>query len=264
MASRAATKAAAREQRIAHQRAEAEVSARRRRRRILLGLVAGAAAIVAVVLVLASSGGDDAPAPGPGQGAANAAATLSLLDGIPQQGMWLGRPGAPLTLVEYADMQCPACGAYSDQAFPAIVKDYVRTGKLRIELRLQSFLGPDSVTAASAVAAASMQDRAWTFVDLFYRNQGTENSGYVTDDFLAGLADSIPGLDAARMLRDARGAQARTIVEQGAAAFSAAGFEGTPSFQIGATGGTLRPLEVTSFEPEQFRAAIDAQLAAIR
>lgn len=260
MSSRAATKAALREERIAVEREQADAASRRRRLQILAGLVAAAAAVVVIALAVSSSGGgSEKPAGGDGL---NAAATLSLIGGIPQQGLALGKADAPLTLVEYADMQCPACKMYSDQAFPAIVEKYVRTGKLRIEIRLQSFLGPDSVTAAGAIAAASLQDEAWTMIDLFYRNQGTENTGYVTNGFLTDLADAVPGLDSAQLLRDANGPRAREIVQQGSAAFAANGFDSTPSFQLGRTGGELSVLNVESFDPAQFTGAIDSLLAS--
>ncbi|MGO9753511.1 MAG: hypothetical protein ACLP22_18780, partial [Solirubrobacteraceae bacterium] len=42
-----------------------------------------------------------------------------------------------------------------------------------------SFIGPDSVAAGRAAAAAAEQDKLWNFVDLMYLNQGEENTGYV-------------------------------------------------------------------------------------
>ena len=62
--------------------------------------------------------------------------------GIPQAGVVLGDPNAPVTLVEWADLQCPFCREWSTAAFPALVHDYVRTGKLQIVFRGLAFLGP--------------------------------------------------------------------------------------------------------------------------
>ena len=77
-----------------------------------------------------------------------------MLAGIPQSGIYLGNPAAPVPLVEFADLQCPFCREYTLQTLPQLVQDYVRTGKVRMEFRNLSFLGKDSVTAGRAAAAA--------------------------------------------------------------------------------------------------------------
>ena len=57
------------------------------------------------------------------------------------------------------------------------------------------FIGPDSVPAARAAFAAGQQDRYWQYAALLFENQGAENSGYVTDEFLTDLAKETDGLD---------------------------------------------------------------------
>ena len=64
----------------------------------------------------------------------------------------------------------------------------MRTGKVRVELRLLRFLGPDSDRLARVAAGAAAQNRMWQFVELAYQRQGAENSGYATDDFINSLA----------------------------------------------------------------------------
>jgi protein-disulfide isomerase len=261
MASRKQQKEAARAEREARQHADA-AAARRRRAMAQLGGLLAVAAVVVGVLIAVSSSGEKTPAPrSQGQGLAGVAESAQLLGGVIERGLTLGRSDAPLTLVEYADMQCPACRAYSEQVFPELVQRYVRPGKLRIELRLQSFLGEDSVTAARAVAAAAAQNRAWPLVDLLYRNQGQENSGYVTRDFVLSLSRSVPGLDEDRLLRDQSGAAAQRMVHAGSAAFARLGFQGTPSFQLGRTGGDLSVLTVRQLTPAEFTGPIDSLLA---
>ena len=66
-----------------------------------------------------------------------------------------------------------------------------------MELRTLSFLGPDSVTAGRAVAAAAQQNKAWTFADILYFNQGEENKGWVTPALLS-KAYKAAGVDAAK------------------------------------------------------------------
>ena len=69
-----------------------------------------------------------------------------------------------------------------------MVEDYVRGGKAKLISEPLTFLGPDSVAAARAALAAGKQGRCWPNYSLLFENQGEENSGYVTSDFLEGLA----------------------------------------------------------------------------
>ena len=69
-----------------------------------------------------------------------------MFDGIPQDGVALGDPDAPITLVEFADLQCPFCAEWAIEALPVYVEDYVRTGQMRIEFRPLTFIGNDSVS----------------------------------------------------------------------------------------------------------------------
>jgi protein-disulfide isomerase len=262
MSSRQEQKAAARAAREESQQQSAD--AQRRRRLLQLGGALVVAAIVAVVVVVVASGGGssspsetkttDANAPG--------AQSAQLLAGIPEKGLTLGKASAPVTLIEFNDMQCPICRDYSNNVFPTLARDYVRTGKLRMEMRLQSFIGPDSVTGGKAVAAAAAQNRAWRYSDSFYDNQQEENSGYVTDEFLSSIAKGIPGLDAARVLQDKNTPAAAATLKAGTAAFDANHFEGTPSFLIGKTGGPMTVLNWNQLTPAEFTGPIDRLLGS--
>jgi protein-disulfide isomerase len=100
----------------------------------------------------------------------------------------------PATLVEFADLQCPFCAQYARDALPAVIDQWARPGRLQLDLRLLTFIGPDSLRAARPAGAAALQDRLWSFSDLLFLNQGRENSGYVTTDFLRRIAKETPGL----------------------------------------------------------------------
>ena len=89
--------------------------------------------------------------------------TAALLAGIPQHGDTLGSPKAPVTLVEYADMQCPYCGEFARTTLPTLIRDYVRTGKVKIVFHGLEFVGPDSDTALRAVYAAGRQNKLWSY-----------------------------------------------------------------------------------------------------
>ena len=262
MSSRQEEKAAARAAREQAQR-DAQQTTNRRTTLLILGGVL-AVALVAVLVVVLSSGGSDTtatPTTKAGQPAPGGPETQELLGELPQKGFVLGKPNAPLTMVEFNDMQCPVCREYDRAVFPTLIDKYVRTGKMKMEMRLQSFIGPDSVKGGKTVAAAAKQDKAWLYEHLFYVNQGQENSGYVTDDFLRSLGLAIPGLDVGRLMREKDTPEAQAVLDQGKKEFEAAGFTGTPSFLVGPSGGTLKPLKYTQLDPAQFTKQIDAALA---
>lgn len=209
----------------------------------VLGAVAVAAVLVAVVIAGGASGGST-----------KTASDTSALKGIPQSGISLGSPKAPVTLVEFADLQCPFCAEYHSGVFPALLDRYVRTGKVRLELRLLRFLGPDSDRLARVAVAAAGQDRMWQFVGLAYDRQGRENSGYATDDFINKLSR-----DAGLTSPDA-GAAAERQVQGNERLAKTAGITSTPSFLIGKTGGTLRHFQPSELTPGAFIPKIDQEL----
>ena len=236
--------------------------------KLLVAAVIGGAALLAAVMVGASvlgSRGDSSPARGPAAvpaaKVAAAAETEALLRGIPQDGVALGSPDAPVTLVEYADLQCPYCAIWARDAFPAVVDEYVRPGHVRLVFRGLAFIGPESDTALRTALAAGSQGRLWHVVHLLYGNQGAENAGWVTDELLGELGRSVGGLDSARMLAERGSAPVERELAAAQRAAGAAGIQGTPSFQAGPTGGALEPLPVTSLGPEEIRARLDALLA---
>jgi protein-disulfide isomerase len=260
MSTREQQKARARAEREARERAEAR-AARRRRQLLQLGSALGVAALVVVVLVVVSQGGSASkPNASSGAAVAGAADARAMLRGVPQHGTSLGDPKAPLVLTEFADLQCPFCRDYTLGVLPQIIDRYVRTKKLRLELRLRRLLGPDSDVAARAAQAAARRDRMWNFVDVFYRNQGEENAGYVTDAFLSRIA-ATAGLPAKLVLDGSRSPALERPVLQAEAEARAAGLSGTPAFLIGPQGGKGKALNVARLDIDTFAAAIDAELA---
>ena len=253
MSSRVARKAAARAARLATE-AEARHRAARRRALIRVGALASIAlAVVAAAVLLGSRA--DSPA------VARAADAAPLFDGLPQDGIALGSPDAPFTLVEFADLQCPYCALYAREVLPAIVDRYVRTRRLRLELQLRAFLGEDSRRGALLADAAGRQDRLWPFVDAFYRNQGAENSGYATDDFLRRLADATDGLDVQRALSDRDHPAVEQTLAQADELAAKLGSDSTPAFYVRRGDGPLKPLEPSALTPEAFTAVLDDALA---
>jgi protein-disulfide isomerase len=163
-------------------------------------------------------------------------------------------------MVEFGDMQCPFCAEYDRNVLPAVIDDYVRPGKLRLEFRPLTFIGPDSVTAARFAVALGQQNKFWNFLDLMYHNQQTENTGYVTDDYLRGLADQIPGADADKAFNDAGSQSVTAELEKAKNDAQNAGISSTPSFLIGPTGGQLTTLDVSKLDAESFTNPIDTAI----
>lgn len=185
----------------------------------------------------------------------------ALLRGVPQSGPVLGSPEAPVTLVEYADLQCPYCAQWARSALPTLVRDYVRPGRVRLEFRGLAFVGADSDLALRTALAAGRQGRLWDVVHLLYANQGAENSGWVTQDLLDRIGAAIPGLKRGRMQEERWSPAVERELAQAAAAAERDGISGTPSFLVGPTGGNLEPVMLSSLDAEPIRARLDGLLA---
>lgn len=203
--------------------------AERRQRLIKLGSAAAFLAIVAVAVLIVVSSGNQGGEASEVEGGEEIRRQLA---GIPQQGMVLGDPRARVTLIEYGDLQCPACKVYAEQVVPPLIDSKVRGGEARLAFRSFTIIDEDSVDAAAAAIAAGQQGRGWDFVELFYRNQGVEASGYVTDEFLTAVAEAagvrdLEGWDEAR--------RSEPVLEQVARETAEAeelGLTGTPSFVV--------------------------------
>lgn len=228
------------------------------RRTLVLGAL-GAAAVSAgaLVAVFALRSGSSTAAP---PTLANTDGIASVLHGVPQHGIVLGSPTAPVTLVEFADLQCPYCGEWGRDALPEIVARYVRPGKVRVVFEGMAFVGPDSVTALRTALAAGRQNRFWNVLELLYENQGSENSGWVTDGLLRRIGAAVAGLDTARMLADRTSSAVDRAIAQADAEARSAGVTSTPTFAVGPTGGQLRLVRVSSLTGSGLAPALDAAL----
>ena len=167
---------------------------------IIAGAVAAAVAAALIVGSLALGGGSS------GSTTTATGSTVSLT-GIAQQGTVLGNPNAKVELSQYEDLQCPICKEYMNDAFPAVVDEYVKTGKVKVDFRGLDFIGADSEKALRIALAAGKQNKLWDVVELFYIEQGTENTGWVTDAKIDEILAQVPGLDAAKVKAQAQSAE---------------------------------------------------------
>jgi protein-disulfide isomerase len=213
--------------------AEGEAAAANRRRRALQ-LSAGAAflAVIAVVVVVivAGSGSESGGDP---TDIVEAGAVDALLAKSPQKQLTLGQADAPVHLYEYGDLQCPYCKAFSEEEVPAVIEGAVDAGKAKITFRNMLIIGPDSLPAGAAAIAAGAQGRGWNYIETFYRNQGEENSGYVTEGFLEAVARAAGVKDMAAWNKKRKSAAVREeAVATTKSAEGKLGFHATPSFAI--------------------------------
>ncbi len=213
-----------------------------RRAWLISGAALVAIAVVVVLIVVSVSGGGNSSgnsttAPN-GATVAGATEVLALTKGIPQSGFEIGKASAPVTVREFIDPQCPVCKTASVDAVRALIQGPVRAGTAKLIIEPLTFIGSDSTTAALAIAAAAHQNRGFVYSDIMYANQGTENSGWATDDLLTGIASSIPGVDvdAWQTARGAKAASDALFATQDAG--TAAGINATPTFVITGPGGT--------------------------
>ena len=177
----------------------------------------GAALLIALAIVTAGcSGEQDAattdsasslPAAADTQTVAEAASTTPAaplaatakrvrdeLRGIPQQGLVLGSPSAPVTIIDYGHFACPTCAVLHGTVLPKVIERYVRTGKASIEFRgIAGDVASPARDLALGAHAAAAQRRGWDFVQLAYRRN--LERGDASPEPSARLAAAL-GLDA--------------------------------------------------------------------
>jgi protein-disulfide isomerase len=204
-------------------------AAERRQRMIRLASGIGFLAVVAVVVLIVLSGGGNG---GDASNVGEASEVDQLLRGIPQNGLVLGDSGAKVKLVEFGDLQCPFCKGFAEEVLPPIIENQVRAGEATLDFRNFTIISQQSVPAGAAALAAGEQGRGWNFVELFYRNQGEEASGYVTDEFLTAIAKAAGVPNIARWNNDRKSKRVIGEVEASTAEAERLGFSGTPSFAL--------------------------------
>jgi protein-disulfide isomerase len=186
-----------------------------------------AVVVVAVLIVISNNGGS-----GGDTNLEDVGLVKQNLQGIPQNGLALGDPKAKVTLYEFGDLQCPVCKAFSEQIVPEVIDSKVRSGEAKIEFRNYTIISEQSVPAGAAAIAAGRQGRGWNYVELFYRNQGEEASGYVTDEFMTEIARGAGVPDIAKWDEERKDPKTIEEVEATTAEAEQLNFTGTPSFGV--------------------------------
>jgi protein-disulfide isomerase len=241
---------------------EAAASGAARKRRLTqLGIVA-AVVVVGIVIVLIATGGSSSKKPATAKEKTKTSTEVAaLLAGIPESGNTLGNPNAPVTLQYFGDLQCPICREFTEGALPPIIRNQVRAGNVKIQYHsLETATREPEVFQQQQIAAlaAGKQSHMWPFIETFYKEQGTEDTGYVTENFIQGIAKQVPGLNLSQWQSDRNNAAFPAEIATDAQTANNKGMTGTPSFLIGKTGGPLTKLEYSSLtNPKGFEEAIE-------
>jgi protein-disulfide isomerase len=223
-----------------------------------------AVAVIAVAIAISSGASGTTEVKPESKQAKTAVAHIdTLLAGIPESGSTLGRPGAPITVTEYGDLECSVCDVLATPPSVTnaegesgtgweddLINQYVRTGRAKLVYRSLETASsgnpnPNAFELQQAAAgAAGLQDKAWYYIELFYNEQGAEDSGYVTESYLEGLARQIRGLNLSKWMADRNLAKIKNQVSSDNAAGISVdgGNAGTPTLVIeGQDGTTVLP-----------------------
>ncbi len=230
------------------------------RQRLVLLLVAVlvAAAAVGVALVFVGSGGGSSPGAS-GSTVSTTQNQESALAKVRQKGLELGSASAPNTLYVFEDPQCPYCKQWSLDSVPTTVSEFVKSGRVKLELRPIEVIGSDSEPGIRAVYAAAQKNKGWNMLEALYQRQGSEETGWITSAVIAAAADEAgvaPSFVASRLSSAAVTAAWRAGQTQA----QQWGIAGTPSFVLVKQLGTPQQVNPGSLEPTDFAAALRAAL----
>lgn len=139
-----------------------------------------------------------------------------------------GNKNAKVTVVEFADFQCPFCEKWFKDSEQSLIKDYVDSGKVKFAFRHYAFLGQESTWASEASECANEQGKFWEYHDYLYNHQGAENSGAFAKDKLIGFAAAL-GLNTDQFSSCLNSNKYTKNVSDDLSAGQKAGVNGTPS-----------------------------------
>lgn len=217
-------------------------------KRYIVGAIVAAIVVVGVLVAVSFAGGDSKTV----SSITGVAENQKELAGIPQKGNVLGDASAPVTIIEYGDIACPACQAASVDIIPSIIERYVRPGDVKMEFRPIAFISKSSERGALGVEAAGLQNKMWTLVSLLYKNQGNERDDWLSNALLEEAAGKA-GLDVAKWKTDYTGQAVAATYFQRSSDASADGVNSTPTFIVKGPRGEKRVSTL-----DEFNAAIAA------
>lgn len=178
------------------------------------------------------------------------------------QGVTRGDPNAPVTVVEFADYQCPACGAFALSVKPQVDLTYVQTGKVRFvyydfpltQIHAHAFL------AARAGRCAGDQGKFWEYHDILFRNQPSWASQQTVVGTFVDYGEEI-GLDVDAFEACVKSDRYADVISANMRLGYELGVDGTPTIMVSRGQGMARRL--SNFDFQSIQSVVEAYLAEV-
>jgi protein-disulfide isomerase len=158
----------------------------------------------------------------------------------------LGRADAPLTIVEFTDLQCPFCSRFATQTFDELKRNYIDTGQVRFitrDLPLPN-LHPHAHQAAVAARCAGEQGQFWEL-----RTHLVRNASALSPAFIKASSRQL-NLDPVKFDACLGSGKHDADIQKDVTDAGLVGITGTPSFVIGRTSGTaIEGVKVVGAQP---------------
>jgi protein-disulfide isomerase len=217
-------------------------------------LARAAVLLAAVAVSIACSRGDQPRAALAASTPSTTRADTSLLARA-DDGRTAGREDAKVWLIEISDFQCPYCRQWHDSTYPAIKREYVDAGKIRmayVNLPLNSHR--HAMPAAEAAMCAAVQDKFWPVHDGIFDSQDEWHDDADPMPTFTGIAQRA-GVDMTAWRACVQGHQTRPLIQADADRAMRSGIESTPSFIVG------NQLVAGAYPVGVFRQVLDSALA---
>jgi len=166
----------------------------------------------------------------------------------------LGKPDAPVTIIEYASFTCPHCAEFDRVTLPEVKKNWIDTGKAKLVYR--DFPLDGLALKASIMTRCAPPDRFFSYVDTLFQSQDSWARARDPEDALSHIA-KLGGMSADQFkscMKDEK--LSDTIADGAMKAQKDYGVNSTPTFFVNGT-------KVVGAVPyPDFEKALNAALAA--
>lgn len=169
----------------------------------------------------------------------------------------IGRADAPVTVVEFADYQCPFCRRFHVNAYAGLKGEYIDTGKVRFVSRdLPLDFHPFALKAAEAVRCAGDQSKYWEFRDQLLSSPDPPN-----DEVIRKTATNL-SLDQNALQSCLASHKYKADVQKDASDAASLEISGTPTFVVARSAeDKLDGVRIVGAQPyANFHSAIEAVL----
>lgn len=167
------------------------------------------------------------------------------------QGVTKGEESAPITIVEFGDFQCPACGQWARAVKPQVELTYLEEGRAKFvfyDYPLVS-MHPNAFIGARAARCAQDQDRYWEYHDLLFQNQSRWSLETNPVATLVDYSETV-GMDREAFESCLRSDRHAELVSANMELGTQLGVTGTPTIMVNA-GGQTRRLGSATFQAIQ-------------